>query len=165
MSSTLEWMAAISPAAIIAAIGSFRTEVTARWQARAERLRTDRARRENELHRQRFAEVWSYWHDLPDGPERIDALHWFSEWTGSRLPRRGGLDDGPQTPGTHSPGVDDAYRNYLDQLEAVYVPGRLGSPRLRQGSAPIPALRRRWRRWRAVQPRPEPGHPDSAPGT
>jgi len=36
MSDTLGWVAAIGPAAIIATIGAWRTEATARWQARAD---------------------------------------------------------------------------------------------------------------------------------
>jgi hypothetical protein len=78
MSNPLAWTGAIggavaAAAGIIAAVGAWRTEITASWWARAERLRTDEARRENELYRQRFTEVWQWWHDRPDGPERVQA--------------------------------------------------------------------------------------------
>ena len=75
--------------AIVAAVGAWRTEITARWQARAERLRTDAARRENELHRARHAQLYQWWHDMPDGPARYRAMHWFGEWTGDRDPYHG----------------------------------------------------------------------------
>jgi len=73
MSDPLAWTAAITGAvaaagAIVAAIGAWRTEVTARWQAHVERLRNDEARGENELHRLRYAQLYQWWHDMPDGP-------------------------------------------------------------------------------------------------
>ena len=129
MSNPLEWIAAVSPAAIIAAIIAGRTEATARWQARVERLRTDRARQENELHRQRFEEVWNWQRDQPAGEERVKSARWYGEWTGTDRPYRGGLDPKPLTPGLHSGDVDNAYNDYLAFLSAVYEPGRLGRPR------------------------------------
>jgi len=72
--------------AVIAAIGAWRTEATARWQARVERLRNDQARKENALHRMRHKQLYDWWHDMPDGPGRIRAMHWFGEWTGAAIP-------------------------------------------------------------------------------
>jgi hypothetical protein len=97
-------------------------------QGRTEQLRTDEARRENELHRQRFNDVWNWQRDQPDGQDRIDTARWFGEWTGAARPRRGGLDQGPQTPGLHSADQDDDYQRYVEFLDAMYEPGRLGPP-------------------------------------
>jgi hypothetical protein len=47
MTTALAWFTAIG--ALTATIGTWRTEATARWQARTERLRTDTARQENQL--------------------------------------------------------------------------------------------------------------------
>ncbi len=80
-------MAAVG--AVIAAIGAWRTEATARWQARVEQLRTGQARKENELHHMRHKQLYDWWHDMPDGPGRIRAMHWFGEWTGARDPYHG----------------------------------------------------------------------------
>jgi hypothetical protein len=126
MGNALEWIAAIG--GVLATIGTWYGPLRARWQMRAEELRTSRARRENELHRQRFADVWGWQRSQPAGPERVDSARWFSEWTGAARPRRGGLDSGPMTPGMHSGDVDEAYERYVDYLGAVYQPGRLGSP-------------------------------------
>lgn len=126
MSSPLLWVAAVGGAA--AAVGTWLGPVRARWRLRAESLRTGAARRENELHRQRFAEVWHYWHDFPERPERASAVGWYSEWTGAREPFGADLD-GPQAPGSHSADVDDAYERYLAFLEAHYHPGKLSPPR------------------------------------
>ncbi len=46
MSATLESIAAISPAAIIAAAGAWRGEITLRLQSLVEERRNDQARRE-----------------------------------------------------------------------------------------------------------------------
>jgi hypothetical protein len=127
MSTALEVIAAIG--GVLATIGAWRTEATARWQARGERLRTDAARRENELHRMRYAEVYSWWHDMPDGPARIRAMHWFGEWTGARHPYHG-ADQGAIPPGLGCRDADDAYDRYIDFLDAVYHPDRLGPPPL-----------------------------------
>jgi hypothetical protein len=133
MSDPLAWTGAIAGAAaavagIIAAIGAWRTEITARWQARAERLRTDTARRENELHRMRHAELYHWWHDMPDGDARIKAMHWFGEWTGARDPYHGDAQ-GAIPPGFGSGDAGEAYQRYVDYLDAIYDPGRLGPPR------------------------------------
>lgn len=132
MSDSLAWAGAVggivaAAGAIVAAAGAWRTEITARWQARAERLRTDEARRENDLHRQRHAELYQWWHDMPDGPERVRAMHWFAEWTGARHPYRGG-DQGAIPPGFGCRDSGDAYLRYVGLLDAMYHPGRLGPP-------------------------------------
>jgi hypothetical protein len=126
MAIALAWIAALG--GLAATIGAWRTEARARWQARAERLRTDAARLENELHRQRFTEVWHRWHDMKDGPERVRLIKWYDEWTGAREPF-GADADGPQAPGLHTPDEDEAYKWYVGFLEALYHPGRLGPPR------------------------------------
>lgn len=123
------WVLAIATAALAIEGGTALAQWGARWQARAEQERTDAARAENELHRQRFAEVWNWQRDQPEGEDRRQAARWYGEWTGNYQPRRGGLDDAPLTPGLHSGSEDEAYRNYLDFLAAVYQPGRLGPPR------------------------------------
>jgi hypothetical protein len=105
-------------AGIIAAVGAWRTEITARWQARVERLRTDQARRESELSRLRFKEVWNWQQGQPAGDERAKAARWFGEWTGAYAPFRSGVDSGPQTPGLHSAYADDAYERYLAVVAA-----------------------------------------------
>jgi hypothetical protein len=126
MGNALAWVAAIG--ALAAAIGAWRTEATARWQSRAERLHTDAARRENELHRRRFAEVWNWQRNEPEDDARTQSARWYGEWTGNYRPRRGGLDDAALTPGLHSGSEDEAYRDYLGFLDAVYHPGQLGAP-------------------------------------
>jgi hypothetical protein len=127
MSDPLAWIAAIGGAAATA--GAWLGPVRNRWQLRAELVRTDKARRENELHRRRFTEVWNWQRDQPEGRDRMEAARWYGEWTGAASPRRGGLDDGPQTPGLHSADADDAYERYIEFLGAVYEPGRMGAPR------------------------------------
>jgi hypothetical protein len=88
--NALEWIAAIG--GVLATVGVWLGPVRARWDLRAEELRTSRARRENELHRQRFASVWEWqWNHPPVGPARVAAARWYSEWTGAARPRRGGL--------------------------------------------------------------------------
>ncbi len=126
VSNPLAWIAAIG--GVAATIGAWRTEATARWQARAERLRTDRTRRQDELHRARLAEVWQWWQDEPDGDERVKAARWYSEWTGAAMPFRGGLDPGPQPPGFGCRDADEAYERYVGFLEAKYAPGHLAAP-------------------------------------
>jgi hypothetical protein len=123
------WILAIATVALAAEGGTALLQWGARWQARTEELRTDEARRENELHRQRFMDLYRWWHDVPDGPERVAAIRWFGEWTGAHKPLSGGLDDGPQTPGLHAGSAGEAYEDYLNFLSAVYEPGRLGPPR------------------------------------
>ena len=127
--SALEWIAAIGGVLAAIGIGAWAGPVKARWQLRAEELRNGRDRRENELHRQRFASVWEWQRNHPPvGPARVAASRWYSEWTGNARPRRGGLDPGPMTPGQHSGDVDDAYERYIDFLDDVYQPGRLVPP-------------------------------------
>ena len=146
MSDTLALAGAIggivaAAVGIIAAVGAWRTEITARWQARVEQLRTDTARRENELHRERFTEIWHWWNDQPDGPKRINAARWYTEWTGTARPFRSGKDDGPLAPGFGCANADEAYDIYIGFLDALYHPGRLGPPRLSLSEAdtdPVP---------------------------
>lgn len=126
MNNALTWIAAIG--GVLATAGTWFGPLRARWQLRAEELRTGREQRENQLHRQRFADVWEWQDSQPEGPARVDAARWYGEWTGNYRPRRGGLDARPQTPGLHSADVDDAYDRYIDFLSAVYESGRLGSP-------------------------------------
>jgi hypothetical protein len=64
-----------------------------------------------------------------DGPERVQAARWYTEWTGAASPRRGGIDASPQPPGFGCASADDAYDRYMSTLEAHYSPGRLGRPR------------------------------------
>ena len=132
MSDTLAWTGAIGGAAaaagaVVAAVGAWRTEVTARWQDRVERLRNDNARRENELHRLRFAQLYQWWHDMPDGPARIRAMRWFGEWTGARDPYQGS-DQGAIPPGFGVRDADEAYQRYVSFLDGMFHPGRLGPP-------------------------------------
>jgi hypothetical protein len=132
MSDPLAWTGAIGGAvaaagAVVAAIGAWRAEATARWQARVERLRTEQARKENELHHMRHKQIYEWWHDMPDGPERIRAMHWFGEWTGARDPYHG-RDQGAITPGFGCRDADDAYDRYIGFLDAIFHPGRLGPP-------------------------------------
>jgi hypothetical protein len=123
------WVLAIATAALAIEGGTALAQWGARWNARAEQERTDAARRDNELHRQRFAEVWNWQRRQPEGNARVQAARWYSEWTGAREPGRAGLDDGSQAPGLHAGSEDEASRNYLDFLAAVYHPSRLGPPR------------------------------------
>jgi hypothetical protein len=124
VSDPLAWTAAI--AGVAATIGTWMGPLRARWKLRAEELLTSRARRENEVHRQRFADIWEWQRSRPEGPDRVEAARWFSEWTGAVLPRRGGLDSGPMPPGLHSGNVNEAYKRYVDFLDAVYQPGQPG---------------------------------------
>lgn len=123
MNDALAWIAAVG--AVLATVGAWLGPLRARWQLRAEELRSSRAQRENELHRARFADVWEWQRSQPEG-ERVEAARWYSEWTGNARPRRGGLDPGPLTPGQHSGNVDEAHDRYLDFLDAVYQPGQPG---------------------------------------
>jgi hypothetical protein len=126
VSDPLAWIAAVG--GVAATAGAWLGPVRARWQLRAERLGTDRARWENELHRRRFTDVWNWQNHQPEGDQRIDAARWYGEWTGAARPRHGGHGGGPQTPGLHSATADDAYERYIEFLSALYEPGRLGSP-------------------------------------
>lgn len=124
VSSALEWIAAIG--GVLATAGTWFSPIRSRWQLRVEELRVGRERRENQLHRQRFAEIWEWQRSQPEGQERMEAARWFSEWTGAARPRRGGLDTGPMTPGLHSGNVNEAYERYVDFLGALADSGRLG---------------------------------------
>ena len=126
MSDLLAWIAAVG--GVAATADTWLGPVRTRWQQRAEQLRTDRARWENELHRRRFADVWNWQRDQPEGDQRVDAARWYGEWNGAATPRHGGDGGGPQTPGLHSAAEDDAYERYVEFLSALYEPGRLGSP-------------------------------------
>lgn len=89
MSDPLTWIAAVG--GVAATVGAWLGPVRTRWQWRAEHARTDEARRDNELHRRRFAEVWNWQRNQPEGPERIDAARWYGEWTGAARPGEAAL--------------------------------------------------------------------------
>ena len=128
MNTPLEWITAI--AAVIGATGggvAWLGFLRARWQLRAETLRNSQDRRENELHRLRHAELYQWWHDMPDGPPRSKAMHWFGEWTGARDPYHGS-DQGAIPPGFGVRDADEAYQRYIGFLDAMYHPGQLGPP-------------------------------------
>jgi len=115
----LAWIAAVGSA--VAAAGAWRTEATARWQALVERRRTDGARRENELHRRRFAEAWHFWHDDPDASDRLARVRWYYAWTGARPPLKPDAD-GPMPPGVGCANEDEAYERYVTNLAGRYGP-------------------------------------------
>jgi hypothetical protein len=121
--NALQWTAVGSviaaAGAVLAAIGAWRTEATARWQARAERLRNTAARKENGLQRRRFTEIWQWWHDQPDGSGRAAAARWYTEWTGAARPYHG-KDDGPMAPGIGSATAGEAYKQYILSLDIRY---------------------------------------------
>jgi hypothetical protein len=132
MTTPLDWITAA--AAVTGASGggvALAGALRARWQLRAETIRSGQDRRENELHRQRLAEVWHQWHDLPAGPEREKAALWYSAWTGAH--------PGTLAPGTGSRDAGNAYRMYVDELAARQGaeqeparPGRLSRLRTRR---------------------------------
>jgi hypothetical protein len=124
----LAWTGAIggataAAAGIIAAIGSWRTEVTARWKARAERLRTDEARIENELHRARFTEIWEWVQAQPAGDQQRDAVWWLGQHTGLRYAERVARDGSRSMPALRMT-ADQAYAQYITALTGHR--GRLG---------------------------------------
>jgi hypothetical protein len=119
MSDPLAWIAAIG--GVAATAGTWLGPIRSRWQLRSESQRNSRALQASELHRQRFMDVWHWWHDQPDSPQRVAAIGWFYEWTGARAPFDNGRD-GPQAPGTHSPNAAEAYERYLDFLSVQYRP-------------------------------------------
>lgn len=123
------WILAIATVLLAGEGGTALVQWRTRWEARAEEARTDQARRENELHRARFTEVWEWQRAEPQGDDRARSARWFGEWTGAAAPYRGGLDAGPLTPGMHAGSADEAYQDYVDFLGAQYHPGRLGRPR------------------------------------
>jgi hypothetical protein len=145
MGNLLEWVAAIG--GVAATIGTWLGPVRARWKLAAEQIRAGRDRRENEMHRTRFAEVWSWQREETDREERVRRARWFGEWTGADKPFRGGLDPGPLTPGLHSGSAVEAYQNYVDFLGEVYEPGRMGSPRPVLGGPALAGAGRRRRPW------------------
>lgn len=118
MGNALEWIAAIG--GVLATAGTWTGPLRARWSLRAEELRTGQAQRENELHRWRYAELWDWQRNQPEGDQRGDAVRWFAEWTGAVGPRRAGIDSGPQTPGQHSGDMREAYKRYVDFLAGMY---------------------------------------------
>jgi hypothetical protein len=123
------WILAIATAVLALEGGTALVQWRARWDARAEEAKTDQARRENDLHRRRFTQVWEWQRSQAQGEERVRSARWYGEWTGADAPYRGGQDDGPLTPGLHTGNADEAYQNNLDFLRAVYEPGRLARPR------------------------------------
>lgn len=134
MGNVLAWIAAIG--GVLATIGAWAGPLRARW---------------NRLHQWRYAEVWEWQRNQPEGSARADAARWFGEWTGSVGPRRGG-EPGPQTPGLHSADLDDAYKRYIDFLSGMHDAGRLmpPTPPIAEGDHP-PEL-------------PAPDYPDIATG-
>lgn len=103
-------------------------------------MRTERARRENQLHRMRHSQLYRWWHQMPDGLARIQAMHWFGEWTGART---------RITAATRAPclrfgsgSAEEAYERYTDFLELVFHPGAPGQqPRpISAPLAPEPAI-------------------------
>lgn len=56
--NVLAWIAAIG--GVLATIGAWAGPLRARWNLRAEELRTGRAQHENRLHRWRYPEVWEW---------------------------------------------------------------------------------------------------------
>jgi hypothetical protein len=124
----LAWTGAIGSGvaavgAVIAAIGAWRTEVTVRWQARAERLRTDHARIENDLHRARFTEIWEWAQAEPEGEKQIDAARWLGQHTGLSYPQQIAPGRPPSIPELRM-NADEAYRQYMTALAGRQ--GRLG---------------------------------------
>ncbi|HXL20757.1 MAG TPA: hypothetical protein VN961_24825, partial [Streptosporangiaceae bacterium] len=99
---------------------------------------------ENELHRQRFTEVWNWWHSQQDGPQATEAVRWYYAWTGARPPLDPGAD-GPLPPGIGCRDADEAYERYVGSLEAQYEPGRLGRPRPMLARAASKSPSGRWR--------------------
>lgn len=99
------WIAAIATLALASERGTALTQLSARWNARAEELRTDEAPRENELHGQRFAEVRNWQREQPEGEERVKSAQWCGEWTGADKRYCGGMDSEPVTTGLHSRSV------------------------------------------------------------
>lgn len=131
MNNALQWISAV--AAVIAAIGGLGIWATlrTRWKLRVEQTRTDRARQENQLHRQRFQEVWTWAHNQPDGPDRARTWRWYAWWIG---------DPPGVTPGTHSSDADEAYNGYVGWLAAAcYQEPRAQRewPRLPAGEPPL----------------------------
>jgi hypothetical protein len=126
VSDPLAWIAAVG--GVAARAGAWLGPVRARWQLRTERLGTDRARWENELHRRRFADVWNWQNHRPEGDQRIDARAGTANGPAPPGRRHGGHGGGPQTPSLHSATADDAYERYIEFLSALYEPGRLGPP-------------------------------------
>lgn len=123
------WILAIATVFLAAEGGTALVLWRSRWEARAEEARTAEARRENELHRQRFTALWQWLQNEPEGDRKTQAARWYSEWTGARAPLRGAIDDGPQPPGAHSGDAVEAYERYVDFLGAQYEPQqRLGQP-------------------------------------
>jgi hypothetical protein len=130
--NSVDWTGIAAIATVVLALegGTLLAQWKSRWDAQAQVARTDQARRENELHRARFDALYAWWHDMPDSPDRVAAMRWFGEWTGASRPFHGGASDGPMTPGLHAAGTDEAYRDYVNFLEAQYGPhGRMGRPR------------------------------------
>jgi hypothetical protein len=109
--------------AVAAAVGAWRTEITARWQTRAERLRTDNAHMENELHRARFTEIWEWVQAQPEGDQQLKAVEWLGQHAGLRYPQRvtqGGSWSIPEL----RMSADEAYAQYITALTGHR--GRLG---------------------------------------
>lgn len=116
------WILAIATAVLAAEGGTALLQWRARWEARAEESRTDQARRENDLHRRRFTELWEWLQSQPEA-EKAAAARWFGEYTGASAPLQGGTGSPPQTPGLHSADASDAYERYIEFLNGRYDRG------------------------------------------
>jgi hypothetical protein len=125
MPNALEWIAAVG--GVAATVGTWTGPLRARWQLQAEQIRNGRDRRENELHRMRHAQLYHWWHDMPDGPVRYKAMHWFGEWTGARDPYRGKAD-GAIPPGFGCRDAIEAYDRTIGLLDVIYHPRQPGLP-------------------------------------
>lgn len=122
MADVLEWVSA--GAAVVAATGGvsiWASALRTRWrlrieEARAERARqeTDQARRENEIHRRRFEEVWTWAHNYPSGPDNDRAWRWYGWWVGD--PPGGAI-------GAHADDPGEAYQHYFGWLAACAYGG------------------------------------------
>lgn len=144
MANTLEWIGAIGGTA--ATVGTWLGPLRGRWTLAAAHIREGRAMRENELHRQRFGQVYRLWHDMPDGPERADLMHWYGEWTGAREPRKG-TGEGAIPPGFGCRDEDEAYERYLSLLQVQQ--GDAATP-LPAAEFAVPSRRRGLGRRRAL---------------
>lgn len=58
VSNALEWIAAVG--GVLATVGAWIGPLRARWQLRAEELRTGRAQRENRHHQRRYEQIWEW---------------------------------------------------------------------------------------------------------
>lgn len=103
------------PTVIVAALGVVATASIAwsvallrRWKIRQANAENDEARHEIFLHRQRFFEMYA---KVSGGQTELDK---YCKWI------RGLDNTGAGIPGLHSGDKDEAYKSYIDYLEAIY---------------------------------------------